>query len=102
MAALPEVYYYFSYSERLRYVDTPEVIANEVKQSIEIATLARRSASARRHVAPAPGNDYFLLSFAIDTCQAASALHKTSYSGHINVHDMNTATSLECVHRLFT
>ena len=77
MAALPEVYYYFSYSERLRYLDNPEAIANEVKQSIEIATLARRSASARRHVAPAPGNDYFLLSFAIDTCQAALVLHKT-------------------------
>ena len=65
MAALLEVYYYFSYSELLRYVDNPEVISNEVKQSIEIATLARRSASARRHVAPAHRNDYFLKSFAI-------------------------------------
>jgi len=86
VAALPEVYYYFSYSERFSYVDNPEVIAvncnpehseGEVKQSIEIATLARRSASARRRVAPAPGNDYFLQSFAIDTCQTAAVLHKT-------------------------
>jgi len=30
------------------------VIANEVKQSHEIATLARRSASARRHIALLP------------------------------------------------
>jgi hypothetical protein len=48
-----EVYYYFSYSERLRYLDNPEVIANEVKQSIEIATAPFVGLRA-------PRNDYFL------------------------------------------
>jgi hypothetical protein len=80
-----------TYSVRLGYLDNPEVIAvncnpkhneGEVKQSMEIATLARRSASVRRRVARAPGNDYFLLSFAIDTCQAAAVLHKTVIADH--------------------
>gem|GEM_PF-6173935 len=79
MAALLEVYYYFSYSELLRYVDNPEVIAvncnpehseGEVKQSIEIATAPFVGLRA-------PRNDYFLWTFATDTCQAASVLHKT-------------------------